>query len=259
MPLLYRLAQQPRRFTAQFITAVLGPVLVLALGLAVAAGFALRSAAHQADRISAARQAQEVGLAVGGALDEMAQSQAGAAIWNSLVLELAIDPMCALAFEGERSSETAMKRPPRKPDEVLFGPKQLLSALAQGATILAGVLGLYLMSVPGLGAEQARAVAFIALVVANLTLALVGATGEEGRLFDPERRVYWFIASGLIAVLALIVAAPWLASIFYLAAPPPAYIAAAVVTGVVSGGWHWPLRSSALTPKRRLWPPRLGA
>ena len=89
MPLLYRLAQQPRRFSARFITAVLGPVLVLALGLAVSAGFALRSAAQQADRISAARQAQEVGLAVGGALDEMAQSQAGAAIWNSLVLELA--------------------------------------------------------------------------------------------------------------------------------------------------------------------------
>ena len=89
MPLLYRLAQQPRRFSAGFITAVLGPVLVLALGLAISAGFALRSAAQQADRVSAARQAQEVDLAVGGALDEMAQSQAGAAIWNSLVFQLA--------------------------------------------------------------------------------------------------------------------------------------------------------------------------
>lgn len=84
----FRVAQQSRRFSARFIAAILGPVLVLALGLTISAGFALRSAAQQADRVSAARQAHEVDLAVGGALDEMAQSQAGAAIWNSLVSEL---------------------------------------------------------------------------------------------------------------------------------------------------------------------------
>jgi len=63
-------------------------VLLLALGLTISAGFALRSAARQADRISATRQAQEVDLAVGGAEDEMGQSQAGVAIWNSMVFEL---------------------------------------------------------------------------------------------------------------------------------------------------------------------------
>jgi len=78
-----------RRFGARFITTLLGPVLVLALGLTVSAGFALRSAAQQADKVSAARQTQEVGLAVDAALDELAQSQSGVAIWNSLVRELA--------------------------------------------------------------------------------------------------------------------------------------------------------------------------
>ena len=84
----FRVAQQSRRFSARFITAVLCPVLLLALGLTISAGFALRSAARQADRISATRQAQEVDLAVGGAEDEMGQSQAGVAIWNSMVFEL---------------------------------------------------------------------------------------------------------------------------------------------------------------------------
>ena len=44
----HRIAKQPRRFGAGFITAVLGPVLIVALGLAISGGLALRSAAQQA-------------------------------------------------------------------------------------------------------------------------------------------------------------------------------------------------------------------
>ena len=87
--LLYSIAQQPRRFSGRFIGAVLAPVLLFALGLAAAAGFALRGAAQQADHVSATRQTQEVGLAVGAALDELAQSQGGVAIWNQLADQMA--------------------------------------------------------------------------------------------------------------------------------------------------------------------------
>jgi diguanylate cyclase (GGDEF)-like protein len=72
---------------SRFIVAVLVPVLVLALGLTIFAYTALRSAAEQADRVSAARQAHEVRLTINDALDELAQSQAGIAIWNPAVLE----------------------------------------------------------------------------------------------------------------------------------------------------------------------------
>jgi P-type Ca2+ transporter type 2C len=160
-----------------------------------------------------------------------------------VLLELAIDPICALAFESERSSDGAMKRPPRKPEEALFGSRQLLFALAQGAVILAGVLGLYVFSASHLGAEQARGAAFMALVIANLTLALVDAAGEEGRVLDGERRIYWWIAGALLAALALIMTIPWLASIFHLVPPPPAHLAAALGVGLVSGGWRWPFRA----------------
>jgi Ca2+-transporting ATPase len=159
-----------------------------------------------------------------------------------VLLELAIDPTCALAFEGERSSRGAMNRPPRKPDEALFGPRQLFTAALQGVVILAGALALYVYATTHLTAEQARGAAFIALVVANLTLALVDAVGEEGRILDPERRIYWIIAGALIAVLAMVVASPWLATIFHLAAPNAQYVLLAVGVGLVSGAWHWPLR-----------------
>jgi magnesium-transporting ATPase (P-type) len=135
------------------------------------------------------------------------------------LLELAIDPTCALAFEGERSSRDAMKRPPRKPDDALFGPRQLLTAALQGVAILGSVLALYIYAVTNLTVEQARGAAFIALVVANLTLALVDAAGAEGRILDSERRIYWIIAGALMAMLAMVVASPWLAAIFHLAAP----------------------------------------
>jgi diguanylate cyclase (GGDEF)-like protein len=76
------------RFGPRFIAAVVAPVLLLALGLTGFAVSALRSAAAQADRVSVERQAREVRLAVDAALDELAQSQAGVAIWTPLVLQL---------------------------------------------------------------------------------------------------------------------------------------------------------------------------
>jgi len=84
----YRSTEQSRRL-GRFVLAVLLPVLVVALGLAAAAGIALRTAARQADEVSAARQTHEAALAVGDALDGLAQSQMGVAIWNPLLQQLA--------------------------------------------------------------------------------------------------------------------------------------------------------------------------
>jgi Ca2+-transporting ATPase len=159
-----------------------------------------------------------------------------------VLLELAIDPICALAFEGERSTPGAMRRRPRTPTEALFGPKQLAGAVLQGGVILAGIIGLYIYAHAALSAEAARGAAFIGLVVANLTLALADAVGAEGRVLDPERRIYWTISIGLMVVLALVVAVPELAAIFHLAAPSGDFVLLAIGIGLVSGGWHWPLR-----------------
>jgi diguanylate cyclase (GGDEF)-like protein len=86
--LRYLKDQPSKRFGTRLIAAVLVPVLILALGLAVFAFSALRAAAFQADRISAERQEQEVRLAINAALDELPQSQAGIAIWSPPVVEL---------------------------------------------------------------------------------------------------------------------------------------------------------------------------
>jgi sensor domain CHASE-containing protein len=75
-------------FNVRLIAALVFPVLAFALGLTIFAFSALRGAAFQADRVSVTRQEHEVKLAINAALDELAQSQAGVAIWSPLVLEL---------------------------------------------------------------------------------------------------------------------------------------------------------------------------
>lgn len=72
----------------RFAAAVALPVALLALGLTATVFYALSIASKQADLVSAQRQAHEARLALDDALDELAQSQAGVAIWSPLLREL---------------------------------------------------------------------------------------------------------------------------------------------------------------------------
>jgi len=154
-----------------------------------------------------------------------------------VLLELVIDPVCALVFEGEPSEKDAMRRPPRRRDEALFGSAQLGFALLQGASVLAGVFGLYAWALTQYPETQARAAAFIALVLAQLVLALVDSMSIRGRLFASHRRVYWSIASAAVAALAVVLAIPAIGALFSMAAPDAQLGLVALVVAVVSGGW----------------------
>ncbi|MGE5500311.1 MAG: cation-translocating P-type ATPase [Ignavibacteriales bacterium] len=154
-----------------------------------------------------------------------------------VLLELAIDPICSLVFEGEPSDAAAMKRPPRRPDEALFGPPQLLLALLQGAGVLGGVFGLYVWALGAYTVEQARGAAFIALVLGNLILALADAMSGEGRLFAPHRRVFWAIAAGIAVALGVVFTLPAARHVFEVARPDAALLLTALGIAVVGGAW----------------------
>ena len=153
-----------------------------------------------------------------------------------VLLELAIDPMCSLVFEGEASDPGAMSRPPRRPDEPLFGPRQLGAALIQGALVFAGVLGLYAWALEAYPEPEARGAAFLALVIGNLALALADTASHGARMFASFRRLYWFIAGATVMVMALVLTAPALAALFRVALPPGVLLATACTVGLVSGG-----------------------
>lgn len=153
-----------------------------------------------------------------------------------VLLELVIDPVCALVFEVEPSERDAMRRPPRKRDEALFGLRQVVIAMMQGISILIGVLGVYWWTWSVTGEPDARAAGFVALVTGILLLALADSAAS-GRLFAPHRRIFWLISACVVFIVALTLWVPPLASIFGFAAPPLSILLIAVAIGAVAGLW----------------------
>ncbi|WP_238537047.1 cation-translocating P-type ATPase [Caulobacter sp. AP07] len=154
-------------------------------------------------------------------------------------LELIIDPVCSLVFEGEPSDRDSMRRPPRSPGASLFGARQIALGALQGMVILVAVLALYLWGLTWMPATQARSGAFVALVIGNLTLAIIDATGRDGRLLDARRWVFWTIAGAAGAILLAVLLTPGLAALFRMATPSAGFAAICVVAGVAAASWAW--------------------
>src|SRR5690606_35667018 len=154
-----------------------------------------------------------------------------------VLLELAIDPICALVFESEPSENSAMRQPPRDQDEALFGVRQLMSALVQGIGVLIGVLGMYMFLLQAQPEAVARGAAFITLVIANLLLALADTMAADARLFGPHRRLFWYIASAVLLMLIAIYSVPQLAAIFQVQRPDVPTLLLALGVAAVSGLW----------------------
>jgi Ca2+-transporting ATPase len=151
-----------------------------------------------------------------------------------VLLELVIDPMCAMVFEGRPAAPDAMRRPPRRPQDPLFGMRRLMVALAQGTALLGVVFGAYLVLL-AMGSEaQARAATLACLVSANLAMAGVLATAH-GAWDVRERRAYAVIAAVAVATLAAATYTPWLAGLFQFAAPTPAMLVLSVGAGLAAG------------------------
>jgi len=173
-----------------------------------------------------------------------------------VLLELVIDPVCSLVFEAEPSEAQTMKRPPRNPQEPLFGRRELVIALVQGLTVLLGVLLVYVWALGVASETQARGAAFVCLVLANLVLAFSDSVADGVGLFDRHRAAFWFIAIAATCVLAAVLFIPSLAAIFGVSRPAPYMLAIAVLTAAASGG-AWGVARSLLRRTPR--PTRLAA
>jgi P-type Ca2+ transporter type 2C len=161
-------------------------------------------------------------------------------------LELVIDPVCSVVFEAEAAEPDAMQRPPRPPGAPLIDRAQVLWSLLQGALVMACVGAWYawLLSpaaahVAGLGTlddAQARASAFVALVVADVALILSNRTlSRPGgwRWAGPGRgnRALWRMLAATGAVLALILWWAPLRELFHFGALTPVALAGALAVG----------------------------
>ena len=168
-------------------------------------------------------------------------------------LELIIDPACSLAFENEPPEGDVMQRPPRDAEAPLFGGATLWLALLQGLGVLAVVFGAYAWADHRLAENEARAFAFVTLVVANLALIFSNRSGTRSlwaSLRTPNRTlgVVVGLASALL-VSSLYV--PWAVSVLRFTPLPAHELATAFVLGLLSVLWFegvkWTRRASSGT------------
>ncbi len=134
-------------------------------------------------------------------------------------LELVIDPSCTLIFEGEQAEADVMKRPPRNPAERLFSLRTIGFAVAQGLSVLALCVGVFMWSRLGHGPDAARALTFTTLVAAFLAIILVNRSWSRtilGSLRMPNGALWW-VLGGTAVLLAVVLAVPFAQRLFHFA------------------------------------------
>lgn len=159
-----------------------------------------------------------------------------------LFLEFVIDPACAFVFEADAEAPDTMKRGPRRPDESLFSSAMLRRSVSLGALVLVLSAIVYASMLQSAGANQARALTFVTIVIANLALIFVSRSRSESfvRVFAKPNRVFWWIVGVASAALAITIGIPGVAEVFQFARPAWSallFVAAGTATLVLAAGW----------------------
>jgi Ca2+-transporting ATPase len=155
-------------------------------------------------------------------------------------LELIIDPACSVVFEAEGEEADVMRRPPRDSRERLFGARTLGLSLAQGAAVLAMVAGVFAIALArGSGEDEARALAFTTLIVANIGLILANRSWSQTiwSRFGYSNRALWWVAGGAAVFLAAALYVPVLRRVFHFSQLSAPDVLLCLVVGLASIGW----------------------
>jgi Ca2+-transporting ATPase len=152
-------------------------------------------------------------------------------------LELIIDPACSIVFEAEEEEPDIMQRPPRPATEHLFSKQMVAMGLLQGIGVLAILLAIFGIALRrGQGQEDARALTFTALVIANIGLIITNRSLSRTALQIlriPNRAMWWVIGSALV-FLALVLYVRFLRELFHFSTLHPNDIALCLGAGAVS-------------------------
>ena len=157
-----------------------------------------------------------------------------------LFLQLVIDPACTLVFEAEPEEEDVMRRPPRSPNESLFGMRTLGIGLLEGSAVLVIVLAVYLLALYGWKDEKdAKALCFTTLVLANLGLIFANLSWSKSilaTLRSPNPALWWVI-TGTLFFLTLVLYVPILRDSFHFSTLHPGDLAICIAGGALSILW----------------------
>ena len=128
------------------------------------------------------------------------------------LLEMVIDPVCALVFEAEREEEDIMRRRPRDPGEALFSLPMIVWSVFQGGLAFAMLATVFLVETwSGMPETEVRALTFFALIAEMVALILVNRSFSAwlGDALVRHNAALRFVAAAIAAVTALILFLPW--------------------------------------------------
>jgi len=127
------------------------------------------------------------------------------------LLEMFIDPACALVFEAEDEDDDIMRRPPRDPEARLFSLPMVVWSIFQGALVLGFMaLGIITSVQLAMPVEQLRALSFLALIVSLMALILSNRSSAVSprSIFDYHNKALLFIFSAVLIAMTTIYLVP---------------------------------------------------
>ena len=127
------------------------------------------------------------------------------------LLEMVIDPVCALVFEAERDEADVMQRRPRDPGEALFSLPMIVWSIFQGGLAFAMLATVYLVETwTGMPEIELRALTFFALIAEIVALILVNRSfsASLGEALARHNAALRYVVLAVTSVTALILFLP---------------------------------------------------
>ncbi|MDO8717379.1 MAG: cation-translocating P-type ATPase, partial [Polaromonas sp.] len=157
-----------------------------------------------------------------------------------VLLQLLIDPACAVVLEAEPEDPGLMARPPRPVADSPFAAALLGYAVLQGLGIAAVLLaGQAWLAGQGWRVAEGRSVVFGTLVLSVLLLILANRdlTRPALRGMTAANPWLWRMAAAALLLLAAVLGLPWLRQLMGLALPGAAGLAMAALLLALCGLW----------------------
>lgn len=139
-----------------------------------------------------------------------------------VLLQLLIDPTCAVVLEAEPEDSGSMERPPRPVSDSPFAIGPVVYSVLQGLGMAALLLGgQYWLAGQGWGSAQSRTVVFGTLVLCVMLLILANRDLSRPALrgVTQPNPWLWRIAAAMVVLLAAVLGIPWLRALMGLALP----------------------------------------
>lgn len=127
------------------------------------------------------------------------------------LLEMVIDPVCALVFEAEREEDDIMRRQPRDPSETLLSVPIIVWSVFQGGVAFALLATVFLVETwSGMSEPELRALTFFALIAEILALILINRSfgASVGKAFTRHNAALRYVIGAIAAATLLILTQP---------------------------------------------------